>query len=303
MRLKQLPEDFIVIEQPLFQPKKTGDYFLYRLEKKSYNTERVIQFLSKKYKIERKLFSYAGTKDKNAVTTQYFTCKKHLPDTKEENYCIKYIGKLEHPLSLGDHAGNKFIITIRDITKLPRNNVEFVNYFGKQRFGRHNFEIGLTILKRNFEQACSYVDRQDVQEHLKKNPNDYVGALQKIPFKILKIYVHSVQSFFWNKVAEKIKIEKIPLISFDTDFENKDVELMYEKLLDKYELSLRDFVIRQFNNLTPQGSYRKRIAEVSNLNIGNLEDDELNKEKKKVTVEVILGKGSYATVFIDSLYA
>lgn len=303
MILKQIPEDFIVEEIPLFKITDSGDYFYYSLKKKDYNTETVIQNLSKKYNIARRLFSYSGTKDKKAITLQYFTVKKELPDIKNESYEIKKLGKSSKPLSLGDHNGNKFTITIRDVEKVPDYKSEFVNYFGEQRFSRHNFEIGLSILKKDFQTAVSLIDLDSVQDHILNNPNDYVGAIQKVPFKILKIYVHSVQSFFWNKVAEAVETEKIPFITFDTEFDNNEIEKSYEELLKKYDLTQRDFVIRQFQNLTPQGNTRERIAKVKDLKIGKLEPDELNSEKKKVKVEFILPKGSYATVFIKSLFS
>ncbi len=303
MILKQLPEDFIVEEIPLLTPQEQGDYNYYKLKKRDYNTEDVIQKLSKKFNIPRKHFSYAGTKDRNAITTQYFTCKNHIPDIKETDYSVEYLGKTNKPLSLGDHLGNKFIITIRDIDELPQENTHFTNLFGDQRFSKHNLDIGISILKKDFQTAVSLVDRDEVQDHIINRPNDYVGALQKVPFKILKIYIHSVQSFFWNKVAEKVDAEEIPLISFDTEFKNKKIEEEYNMLLQKYKLSMRDFVIRQFHNLTPHGTMRKRIAEVNYLKIGNLEKDELKEGRKKVIVEFILPKGSYATVYIKSLYA
>ena len=157
-------------------------------------------------------------------------------------------------------------------------------------------------LKKDFQTAVSLIDRGDVQDHIIRNPKDYVGALQKVPFKILKLYVHSVQSFFWNKVAEKVDAEQIPLISFDTEFKDKKIEKEYNELIKEECLDLGNFVIRQFNNLTPLGSYRKRIAEVSSLKIGNLEKDDLKEGRKKVKIEFILPKGSYATVYIKSLY-
>ena len=94
---------------------------------------------------------------------------------------------LGNPISLGDLNGNRFIITVRDITKKPFEKSEFINYFGEQRFGKHNVEIGIAILKKDFKKASSLIDYFFVQEHLKQKPNDYVGAIQKVPFKILKI--------------------------------------------------------------------------------------------------------------------
>ena len=77
----------------------------------------------------------------------------------------------------------------------------------------------------------------------------------------------------------------------------------YDKILLEEKLLLRDFVIRQFHNLTPHGTIRKRITKVKDLKIGNLENDELNKKNKKIKVEFVLNKGSYATVFIKFLFS
>ena len=46
----------------------------------------------------------------------------------------------------------------------------------------------------------------------------------------------------------------------------------------------------------------KIFADVSELSIGKLEDDELNKGMKKVRVKFTLGKGSYATIVIKEMF-
>jgi len=302
-KLKQKPEDFIVEEISLYKAKEKGRYCYFLLEKKDYNTEKVIQNLARYFNIPRKNFGYAGSKDKRAVTKQYCSVKGKINDTEFDGFKIKVKGYIDNPVSLGDHSGNKFTIVIRNIDKLPKKKKEFINYFGEQRFGKHNFEIGVSILKKDFEKAASLIDYPGVQQHLREKPNDFIGAIQKVPFKILKIYVHSVQSFFWNKVADKINAEFIPLISFDTEFNDEKIEDAYDKLLEEYNLTLRDFAIRQISNLTPQGNIRKRTAEIKDLKIGKLEDDELNKGKKKVKVEFILEKGCYATEAIKAILA
>jgi tRNA pseudouridine13 synthase len=302
-KLKQLPEDFIVEELPLYEAKEKGKYTYFVLEKKEYNTEKVIQSLAKYFNIPRKNFGYAGTKDKYAVTKQYCSVKGKIKDKDFSEFKIKVLGYLDNPISLGDHKGNKFTITIRNIKKLPKRKKEFINYFGEQRFSKHNVDIGLSILKKDFQKAASLIDYPGVQGHLQEKPNDYIGAIQKVPFKILKIYVHSVQSFFWNKVAEKVDAEFIPLISFDTEFENKEIEKEYQKILGEYDITLRDFAIRKISNLTPLGNTRKRISEIKNLKIGKLEDDELNNGMKKVNLEFILEKGCYATEALKAILA
>ena len=62
-KLKQIPEDFIVEEIPLFDFGKTGDYTYFLLKKQEYNTENAIQTISHQIRIPRKKFGYAGSKD------------------------------------------------------------------------------------------------------------------------------------------------------------------------------------------------------------------------------------------------
>ena len=94
---------------------------------------------------------------------------------------------------------------------------------------------------------------------------------------------------------------KIPLVAFDTEFESKEIEQLYNKVLDKHKLSLRDYIIRQIPDITPHGSDRELISKIKNLKISDLEKDELNKDRKKITLSFELQKGSYATIVIKRL--
>ncbi len=325
-KLKQIPEDFIVEEIPLFEFKDKGKYTYFLLEKKEYNTERVIQNLSKYYNIPRKKFSYAGNKDKHAITKQYVSVKGKITNKEFTDYSVRVVGYGNEPISLGDLKGNKFTITVRNIDKKPYQVISTINYFDDQRFGKCNLEIGQAILKKDFKKAANLIDLKEVKEHLKQNPNDNIGAIKKTPFKILKLYVHAVQSYLWNELtAEYVKQKTkdyfevgykhgqfvfsdskiinitIPLIAFDTEFENKEIENLYNEILNKNRLSLRDFIIRQIPDITPHGSERDLINEVKNLKISNLEKDDLNKIMKKIKLSFELNKGSYATIVIKNL--
>lgn len=301
MKLKQRSQDFIVEELPNFKVSQDGSYSYYRLKKTGYNSEKAISIIAKRFSVPRKFFSYAGNKDKRAVTTQYFSSRKKIADFSAKGLEISFMGKGDEPISLGDHDGNRFNITVRDIEKKPEPRTKFINYFGDQRFGKNNFGIGLSILKKDFKKAVSMIDIPAVWDHIKDKPNDFVGALQKAPFKLLKLYIHSVQSYIWNKAAQLIEADELPLVAFDTEFATDDIEKIYHVLLEKHNLSLRDFIVRQIPNLTPKGSMRDRIATARQLQVGSLEEDELNPGKKKIILEFILDKGSYATVFIKSL--
>ena len=81
-KIKDIPEDFVVEEIPLFRVKKSGTYTYFLLQKKNYTTEKAIQKISCFFKVPRKRFGYAGTKDKIAVTKQYCSVKGNIPDIK-----------------------------------------------------------------------------------------------------------------------------------------------------------------------------------------------------------------------------
>ena len=144
--------------------------------------------------------------------------------------------------------------------------------------------------------------------HKKKQKNDFVGALKRIPWKVLKLYVHAYQSKLWNEIAEKIakkaspahedqlKNSKItiPLIGFATEVEDKDVEKIVKKIMQNEKIICNDFVIRQIPDLSSEGSERELYTEVKNLKIEKLEDDDLNKGKKKIKI-------TFSFLFIESL--
>jgi tRNA(Glu) U13 pseudouridine synthase TruD len=53
--------------------------------------------------------------------------------------------------------------------------------------------------------------------------------------------------------------------------------------------------------MSSEGETRDMFTEIKNLKINNLEDDELNENKKKCIVEFTLNKGSYATIAVKAM--
>ena len=294
-KIKQKPEDFIVNEKTNIKPKKEGVYSIFLLKKEDYTTEKAVQTIANKLKIPRKFISYAGNKDKIALTTQYISIK----NTKIENLELKDLtlelkGFLEKPISLGDLEGNEFIIKVIS-EKEPKEMNKIINYFGEQRFSKNNKEIGKAVVKKDFKKATELIDDPKVKQYLKNNPTDFIGALRKIPIKILKIYIHSYQSWLWNKLAKAeprsvtLHNKKLNIIGFDTKLTKEE-----SNLLKKEGVTQRDFIIRQIPELTCEGSERDLFADIQDLNI--------EKEKNSYLLKFKLKKGSYATVVIDCLF-
>ena len=107
-----------------------------------------------------------------------------------------------------------------------------------------------------------------------------------------------------NSWSDGGKNFKIPIAGFGTEFKDYDaiIEKIINKIMDDEGLCLRDFIIRRIPELSSEGGIREMYAEAKNLKIGKLEDDELNKGKKKIKISFILDKGCYATEFIKQLF-
>jgi tRNA pseudouridine13 synthase len=310
-KIKQKPEDFVVKEISSVKPGKEGKYTYFWLKKRNYTTLRALETIGRKLNIPIKKFGFAGNKDKCAITSQMCSVegvsKSRLEKIELKDIKIEYKGKGDEPINLGYLEGNGFEIVIRNIDSKPKIKKEFVNYFGEQRFSKNNAEIGKAIVKKDFKKAVELVIEgtgdieKKVNESIKKNPGNHVGALKTIPKKILSLYIHAYQSLLWNRTAkthsEKEKTQ-VPLIGFGIATPDKCTD----EIMQQEEIKPRDFIIKQIPELSSEGGTRDRIVEAKNVSISELSDDELNSGKKKVLIKFRLPKGSYATEYVKNLF-
>jgi tRNA pseudouridine13 synthase len=341
-QIKQIPKDFIVKEVPSFVfNKESGKYLIYKLKKTNRNTEDCIQFICKVLKTKRKFVGVAGTKDKNAVTEQYISIfnvqntKNRVEGLKDrfENFSLEFIGFHNSPLSLGDLKGNRFEIVIRNLEKEFEIEKPYfiVNYFDDQRFSINNKEVGRAIIKKDFKNAVKLLKEQNNldEETINLYKTDYIKIIRHIPIKILKMFIHSYQSYLFNGLCKKIILEKkytylestysqgklffltkepntklnvsLPLIGFGFEMEGGFVNLV-DEIIKEENLDLRDFIIRQIPELSSFGAQRDFLIPISNFSKEDFLDDELNIGKKKVKIAFEIGKGSYATIVLKKIF-
>lgn len=148
-QLKASPEDFTVIEDLGFGPDGDGEQLLVRIRKEGCNTRFVADALAKFLKVHAREASFAGQKDKHAITEQWLCVRlpgKEMPDLsafKLEGVEVLEYARHRRKLRLGALRGNAFTLVLRDIS--DREDVEqrlvgiltkgVPNYFGLQRFG------------------------------------------------------------------------------------------------------------------------------------------------------------------------
>ena len=238
--MKQIPEDFIVEEiSKNNYSQKENKYLICKLTKNNLSQLLAIKIIASALNIPLKDIGIAGTKDKHAITYQNISIKTSgktnqtkekvekivLPNKNNEkrNLSLEVLGFASIPLSLGDHNGNRFTITIRNLSN-PNNSVVlklglnhnikeinssskdfiFLNYFDEQRFQKNNSQIGFALIKKDWKQAANLLKtNKEVESTLKQYPNQPLKAIKTLTKRELMMYLHAYQSFIFNKTVSR----------------------------------------------------------------------------------------------------
>ncbi len=189
-RLKAENSDFCVDEIMPIQTSGEGEHLWLLIEKDGSNTDWVAQQLAKHAGLKSMAVSYAGMKDRHAVTTQWFSL--HLPGMEDPDFStletdeFKILSQSRHDRKLkrGALSGNRFQIRVTQLSgdrslleerlqNIKTNGVP--NYYGEQRFGR---EMG------NLSKAEKMFNRE----------------LKKIKKQQRGLYLSSARSWIFNQI-------------------------------------------------------------------------------------------------------
>ncbi|MCX6695241.1 MAG: tRNA pseudouridine(13) synthase TruD [Candidatus Altiarchaeota archaeon] len=221
--IKQAPEDFIVeevtpegkvleLDRDESVEDIRGDYVHFTLQKRSWETMRALKEISDRLRVSQRRLSFAGTKDKRALTTQrasvYGVSIEDLRKVEIKDVVIHSFRYADEAVGLGELWGNRFSVAIRDIDlsegeiaeRINAINRElsggFPNYFGVQRFGENRpvtHLVGLEIIRGNLEGAVMiYLTKtfgweDDVEKAFRQSlseTNDFKEALKNVPKKL-----------------------------------------------------------------------------------------------------------------------
>ncbi|ORU93112.1 MAG: tRNA pseudouridine synthase D [Cycloclasticus sp. symbiont of Bathymodiolus heckerae] len=196
--IKESPDDFIVNETLSFEPSGEGEHVFLYIKKTGLNTDEVAKILAVHADVPRRSVSYAGMKDRTAVTKQWFSVQlpgKKGPDwhlLDNDAFKIEHITRHLKKLKRGAIKFNEFKIILSQLdvdTELVKQRAERIkmqgvpNYFMEQRFGY----------------KCQNLSRAE----------ELFASGKKIKNRKLRgLFLSSVRSFLFNKVlAQRVKQE------------------------------------------------------------------------------------------------
>lgn len=188
-QLRTEMSDFQVFELLPFSLTGEGEHLFLNIRKTGANTVFVARQLAKYFGVRENMVSYAGLKDRFAVTEQWFSV--HLPGKQEfvlddlniEGVELLSAARHNKKLKLGALSGNRFVLTLRnvsDIADIEQRWQKIVslgvpNYYGEQRFG---------IEQGNLAQALAMFTGTKVKDRKKRS-----------------IYLSAARSFLFNQAV------------------------------------------------------------------------------------------------------
>lgn len=320
---KQQPSDFQVIELLDVDADEHGEHQWLWVSKKGANTTFVARQLADFAGLNERDVSYAGLKDRNAETCQWFSVQ--LPGKKMLDW-----QHLEHPefriekairrtkkIKTGLHRGNAFRLRLRHVSntsvlieRWKQICVQGVpNYFGEQRFGREG---------QNLTKAKAWLSGEISNKKARKWSRQQQGML-----------LSSVRSYVFNELlSERIRAQRLQpevgdfmLLSGSRSFfqvgeidsillerwQSGDIKLsgpLPGGYPEPWQEHLSPFEYTQMATYAPfiEGLQQKRVDLARRALLLQLEDANLEVvDDATVDVSFSLPKGSFATSVLREL--
>jgi len=321
--IRQKNSDFIVTEIPSVTPMGTGEHVWLKLQKSGENSDWLAGLLARIANLKRRDVSYAGMKDRHAVTTQWFSVylpgktapnwQEHLPDS------IQLLEEIRHErkLRLGTLQGNHFKIILRDCQFTEQGNAADIeqrvqliqaqgvpNYFGDQRFGR-NFN--------NLNQAEAWFSGKFTPKK-RQLQSIFLSAARSWIFN--QILSQRVQQQTWNKAIDGDVFMFTQSKSWFSDPLDQDIiQRVTEKQLNptaalwglgelpsQHSIAELEQQIASENQCLTQGLETHKLRQDRRslrLLIDDLEAQWLDKHSLQLSFS--LPAGSYATTLLDEI--
>lgn len=184
--LKATAADFQVDEVLDIPLSGDGEHLWLWVEKRGLNTEEAARRLARAAGVPLRTVSYAGLKDRQALTRQWFSIQlpgKADPDmSSAENDTLKILDSKRHKRKLqrGAHAANGFTLRLTQLqadkaaldARLEAIRLAGIpNYFGAQRFGHEGGNLGEA---RHYAERQALPEQRNVRSRLLSTARSYL---------------------------------------------------------------------------------------------------------------------------------
>ncbi len=200
--LKATAEDFQVDEVLDIELSGQGEHLWLWVEKRGLNTEEAARRLARAAGVPQRAISYAGLKDRQALTRQWFSL--HLPGKADpdlsgaEGHSLSILKTVRHSRKLqrGAHEANGFTLRLKQLKADPSALEERLqllkqqgvpNYFGLQRFGHQG---------GNIQEALRFAERGEFPEQ-RNLRSRVLSAARSYLFN--RVLAERVAAGSWNK--------------------------------------------------------------------------------------------------------
>ena len=316
-RLKAEFADFIVREELGYPLSGEGEFVAVKIRKTNANTLFVGERLAKFAGISERNMSYAGLKDRHAVTEQWFCLHlagKETPDFSQfecEGVEVLEVTRHNRKIRVGSLVGNHFELLLRDVSeseeitqRLSRlQAIGFPNYFTEQRFGRDG---------HNLTQALRWANGEITVKDRKKR-SFYLSAARSEVFNLVvsqRIADHLTQtvlvgdyvqlagsnSFFIVNESEVAETQQ-RLVSGDVLL---TAPLIGEKSLELTACEQEKAIIERHSTLVALMN-KERMTNARRAMLCKPQDFSWQFESEGLRLKFFLESGSYATALVREL--
>ncbi|MEE4638314.1 MAG: tRNA pseudouridine(13) synthase TruD, partial [Wenzhouxiangella sp.] len=200
--IRARPDDFAVEEVLGHDPTGEGEHLWLWVEKREHNTVDVAGMLARSAGVHPRQVSFAGLKDRNAVTRQYFSL--HLPGRADPEWSdadlpgvrILSARRSARKIQRGRLSGNRFILMVRELDADPGQLEQRLvclrdhgapNGFGEQRFGGNNVARARALFAGQLQPKPS-----------KNKRGFYLSAARSLLFN--RVLQRRIDNGSWNRI-------------------------------------------------------------------------------------------------------
>jgi len=185
---------------------------------------------------------------------------------------------------------------------IPGNYGKIIRYLSQKGHGK-SFTKALSLIEKNLmiiiiRSYTSYLFNELVNEFFLKYQRIYNLKFEKFKYYVGEfLFYRELPDEFLRKINELY----LPEPAYDTNVINNEINEILNNVLKRENIELSQLKVKKIYGVNVHSKDRKLIVFPENFELLNLEEDELYKNKYKLTLKFFLPKGSYATILIKRL--